>query len=393
MGPSRAPAPMVAKWPSSSTWCMGSTTISRPVVDDRPAKQCPPLRTAISRPRSRASAIASATSSALAQRRVTAGVMCANRGSASIVYTVTAALRGARFDRWRLYHRMGGKSAKDLEIAALAGRQFGVASRAQLLAAGLSAREIERRMQAGRLQALHRGVYAVGHRVLRVEGHWMAAVLACGEDAALSHQTAPAVWELRRVGSGVIHVTVPGDSGRKRRPGIKVHRSVTLSARDVTRVRGLPVTTVARTIIDLSSTLNPDDLEELVHRADERGLVDFRDLRAARSASLQAVLRAFDPAPTRSALERRFLKLCREHQITRPAVNQFIEGYLVDFLWRDRRLIVEVDGYEHHGTRKRFESDRERDVVLGARGWAVRRFTWRQLEERPSWVAAMTKRA
>ena len=221
----------------------------------------------------------------------------------------------------------------------------------------------------------------------------MAAVLACGEGAALSHQSAPAVWELRRVGSGVLHVTVPGDGGRKRRTGICVHRSVTLTARDVTRVRGLPVTTVARTIIDLSRTLHADELEELVHRADDRHLVDFRELRAARSASLQAVLRTYDPAPTRSKLERDFLRLCRQHGIPRPEVNAYIEGYVVDFVWRERRLIVEVDGYKHHRSRSKFESDRERDVVLSTRGWRTRRFTWRQMEAGPSWVATMTKKA
>ncbi len=288
---------------------------------------------------------------------------------------------------------MGAKGASDLVIARFADAQYGVVSRAQLVSAGLTRNEIGQRVEMQRLRRLHQGVYAVGHRVLRIEGHWMAAVLACGEGAVLSHQTAPAVWELRRVGSGAIHVTVPGDPGRKKRRGICVHRSATLTDRDVTTVRGLPVTTVARTIIDLSRTLNKDDLEELVHRADDRGLVDFTDLRAARSASLQAVLRTFDPAPTRSALERRFLKLCRDHDIPRPEVNAYIEGYLVDFVWRDRKLIVEVDGYEHHGTRTRFESDRERDVVLSTRGWGVRRFTWRQLEEKPGWVAAMTRKA
>ncbi len=288
---------------------------------------------------------------------------------------------------------MGAQSASDLEIAALAGAQYGVVAHAQLVERGLTRREIGGRAAAGRLQRLHRGVYAVGHRVLRVEGYWMAAVLACGEGAALSHQTAPAVWDLRRVGSGPIHVTVPGDPGRKKRDGIRVHRSVTLTERDVTRVRGLPVTTVARTIIDLSRTLNPDELEELVHRADDRGLVDFRDLRAARSPSLQAVLRTFETAPTRSALERRFLRLCREHGVERPEVNVLIEGYLVDFVWRDRKLIVEVDGYEHHRSRRKFESDRERDVVLSTRGWRTRRFTWWQLEEKPGWVAAMTRKA
>ena len=150
---------------------------------------------------------------------------------------------------------VGAKSARDLEIAALAGRQHGVAARAQLVEAGLTRREIQDWLAAGRLWRLHRGVYAVGHRVLRVEGHWMAAVLACGKGAALSHQTAPAVWELRRVGSGVIHVTVPGDPGRKRREGIRLHRSVTLSRADRDHGARLPVTTVARTIIDLARTL------------------------------------------------------------------------------------------------------------------------------------------
>ncbi len=196
----------------------------------------------------------------------------------------------------------------------------------------------------------------------------MAAVLACGDGAALSHQTAAAAWDLRRAGT-TIHVTIPGRAGRKAPQGVRLHRSPTLTAAQVGHFRGIPVTTVARTIIDLSRTLSEDDLETLVDRADDRGLVDFRDLRAARSASLRAVLRAYDPAPTRSALERRFLKLCRDHDIPRPEVNAYIEGYLVDFVWRDRKLIVEVDGYEHHRSRSSFESDRERDVVLSTRGW------------------------
>jgi very-short-patch-repair endonuclease len=288
---------------------------------------------------------------------------------------------------------MAGKSAKDLEIAALADAQYGVVSRAQLLHAGLTRNEIDHRVAAQRLRCVHRGVYAVGHSVLRVEGRWMAAVLACGEGAVLSHQTAAAVWDLRRVGSGAIHVTVPGDPGRKKREGIRLHRSVTLTPTDTTQVRGLPVTTPARTTIDLARTLNEHELEALVDWADDRHLVDFRDLEATRSASLKAVLRAHAPAPTRSELERTFLRLCRDHGIERPEVNVLIEGYLVDFVWRNRRLIVEVDGYEHHRTRSKFESDRERDVVLGVAGWQVRRFTWRHIDERPSWVAAMTQTA
>jgi hypothetical protein len=288
---------------------------------------------------------------------------------------------------------MRRQGAIDLEIAGLADAQHGVVSRAQLLQAGLSVQAIDRRVQARRLITMHRGVYAVGHKRLRVEGRWMAAVLACGKGAALSHPSAAALWELRRVGSGAIHVTVPGDPGRKQRAGIKLHRSTTLTARDVTVRDGIPVTTVARTIIDLARAMSPEELEPIVDAADKRGIVDFADLRKATPASLKAVLRAYDPAPTRSELERRFLSICERHGIERPEVNAYVDGFLVDFVWRDRRLIVEVDGYEYHRAPSRFETDRERDAELGARGWRVRRFTWRQLEDRPRWVAAMTKRA
>ena len=270
----------------------------------------------------------------------------------------------------------------------MADEQFGVVSRAQLLSAGLTRREIEAWVAARRLQRVHRGVYAVGHSVLRVEGRWMAAVLACGQGAVLSHQTAASVWELRRLGSGAVHVTVPGDPGRKKRQGIRVHRSITLTEAETTRVRGLPVTTPARTIIDLARTVTDTEPERIVHEADKRGLVDFRDLETARSPSLQAVLRAYDPAPTRSQLERTFLELCRDHGIKRPEVNVLIDDYLVDFVWRNRSLIVEVDGYDYHRSPKKFESDREQDVTLGMKGWTTRRFTWRQVTTRAKWVAA-----
>jgi very-short-patch-repair endonuclease len=288
---------------------------------------------------------------------------------------------------------MAGKSAKDLEIAELADAQHGVVSRAQLLHAGLTRNEIDHRIAVKRLRRLWQGVYAVGHKRLRVQGRWMAAVLACGEGAVLSHRDAAALWELQQVGSGAINVTIPGDAGRRRRAGIRLHRSATLAPGDVTMRDGIPVTTTERTIIDLARVLRADALEEVVHGAGERGIVDFAQLRAANPASLQAVLRAYDPAPTRSKLERAFLSICRRHGIPKPEVNAIIEGYLVDFVWRERKLIVEVDGYRYHRAPHRFESDRERDAELGAKGWRVRRFTWRQLEERPGWVAAMTKRA
>jgi very-short-patch-repair endonuclease len=170
-----------------------------------------------------------------------------------------------------------------------------------------------------------------------------------------------------------------------------VHRSTTLAPREVTTRNGLPVTTPARTIIDLSRTLKGRALEHLVDLADQRGLVDFTDLRAANSASLQAVLQNYRPAPTRSELEERFLTLCDDHGMPRPETNTLIEGILVDFVWRDRRLIAEVDGYAYHREPWRFERDRENDVTLTVKGWRVMRFTWRKVAERPGWVAAAVR--
>jgi Protein of unknown function (DUF559) len=283
---------------------------------------------------------------------------------------------------------MRGKLDKDLVIATLADAQHGVVARLQLLSAGLSGDDVDRRVRARRLRRLHRGVFAVGHRRLTVEGWWMAAVLACGPGAVLSHVSAAIAWELRRSVSGLIHVTVPTTAGRERRAGIRLHRSATLTPRDVTEIRGVPVTSVARTIIDLSRTLKGRPLEALIDRADQRGLVDFEALRSANSASLQAVLTSYSAAPTRSELEERFLQLCDDHGIPRPETNAVIEGIEVDFVWRDRRLIVEVDGYAYHRSPSAFEADRERDVVLGMKGWRVMRFSWRQITERAAWVAA-----
>jgi very-short-patch-repair endonuclease len=282
---------------------------------------------------------------------------------------------------------MRGKSATDLVIAALADAQYGVVARAQLLERGVSGDDIDRRIRARRLRRLHRGVYAVGHRVLTVEGRWMAAVFAGGPGAVLSHASAAAAWDLRRAGGTFIHVTVSTRAGRERRAGLRLHRSM-LGAGDVTVHRGIPITTPARTVIDLSRTLKGRALEHIVDLADQRGLVDFTDLRTANSASLQAVLSNYRPAATRSELEERFLRLCDEHGIERPETNVLIEGVEVDFVWRDRRLIVEVDGYAHHRSPEAFERGHERDVILEVNGCRVLPFTWRQTTERAAWVAA-----
>jgi len=271
--------------------------------------------------------------------------------------------------------------------ASIAADQHGVVSRSQLLQAGLTSEAIKRRVTAGRLHVLYRGVYAVGHRVLTLEGRWMAAVLACGPNAAISHTTAAAAWALRRAG-GAIHVTVPGRGGRQAPRGIVLHRSPTLTPAQIASHRGIPVTNVARTIVDVARTVTREELARIVDEADRRRLVDFAALRSARSASLRAVLRSYAPAPTRSELERRFLRLCRDHGLPKPEVNAIIEGIEVDFVWRSRRLVVEVDGYAFHRSPADFERDRERDVHLAMRGWTTRRFTWRQVTTRAQWVAA-----
>jgi Transcriptional regulator, AbiEi antitoxin/Protein of unknown function (DUF559) len=285
---------------------------------------------------------------------------------------------------------MRGKSATDPEIAALAARQHGVVSRAQLRIAGVRAGAIDRRITAGRLHPIHRGVYAVGHPVLRIEGRWMAAVLAADKNAVLSHATAGGAWILRPLGAGAIHVTIPGDSGRQRRPGIRIHRSRTLTPHDTTTHLGIPITTPIRTIIDLATTLEPLPLEQALDQADRRGLIDFAELKARPiPRSLQAILARYTaPTFTRSELEDRFQALCDNHGLPRPLNNTIIEGQEVDFAWRPQRLVVEVDGYGFHRSPSRFENDRERDVMLTLAGWHVMRFTWTQVTTRPKWVAA-----
>jgi hypothetical protein len=278
---------------------------------------------------------------------------------------------------------------RESAIGTLADAQYGVVSRAQLLELGFSDGDVDRRVKSGRLHRVHHGVFAVGHRVLTVDGRWRAAVLAAGSGAVLSHGSAAAAWELRPTTSGSIHVTVPSHSGRKRRAGLRLHRSITLQARDVTVHRGIPITTPARTIVDLARTLKGRPLEQALDLAEQRRLLDFAELRRRSiPASLQAVLNSYAPAATRSELEERFLRLCDEHGIERPEANSMIAGYEVDFVWHARRLIVEVDGYAYHRSPGAFEADRERDVALTLAGWRVMRFTWRHITERPAWVAA-----
>ena len=234
----------------------------------------------------------------------------------------------------------------ELLIAQIAGRQHGVISSAQLLWAGLSPASIDRRVRSGRLHRLYRGVYAVGHRKISREGKWLAAVLACGTGAVLSHESAACLWGISPTCPPFARVTVPTPGGRSKRRGIVVHRSRTLGPRDTTRRKNIPVTSPARTRTDMG----------------------------------------WGPEPTRSHLERLFLNLVRRAGIPRPEVNVKVGPYTVDFLWRTECLIVETDGYEFHSSRASFERDRARDRYLQAHGFVVLRFTYREVTDDPEAV-------
>lgn len=269
-------------------------------------------------------------------------------------------------------------SRAERAIARVADRQHGVVTTAQLEAAGIAPSGITLRVGAGRLHRIYRGVYTVGHTRLSREDRWMAAVLAAGAGAVLSHRSAAALWDMRPQSSGPVEVTVPGTAGRKRRYGLVIHRSTQLSG-EVTRHRGIPVTTPSRTLADLRRMVTKDHLRAALRRA------EILRLDVGRQPE-------YRPDRTRSELERILLRLCRRHRLPPPEVNVLVGPYEVDFLWRDRKLIVEADSYRYHGTRSSFGADRARDVQLKAWGYTVLRFTHEQLTAADSCVAATLRK-
>ncbi|HEX6455723.1 MAG TPA: type IV toxin-antitoxin system AbiEi family antitoxin domain-containing protein [Solirubrobacterales bacterium] len=281
---------------------------------------------------------------------------------------------------------MVGKSdSPDFEIARFAGKQLGIVTTKQLLAAGLSSAAISKRVRSGKLYRIHQGVYSVGHDGLSEQGRWMAAVLACGPGTLLSHGSAAVHWELLRPLDGPIDVTVPTQNGRKSRRGVRIHRCQSLDQSPfptrgaekrlppLRTVRGgIPVTTVARTLEDL-------------RRSDLRPSLVRRAIRQAEF--LQLPMGAIETDGTRSDLERDFLRLWRRHRLRPPEVNVPIGRMTVDFLWREERLVVETDSYVTHGGSIAFDDDRMRDLELRRRGFRVHRFSERQLEVEPKEIA------
>ena len=248
-------------------------------------------------------------------------------------------------------------------------------------------------MRNGRLVRLHRGVYAVGHAQLTPLGWRWAAVLACGGPgrAALSHRSAAAVWDLL---PSPAKFDVSTLASARSTAKIRVHRGLTLH--DVTEIDGLPLTTVARTIVDLTAIQTPHQTERTVHRAQHLRLLDMHSLdeQLARAQgrptrwlrAALATLQTDEPQITRSELEERFLSLILNAQLPRPEVNVQIGPYEVDFFWRAERVIVETDGRATHLTPQAFENDRRRDAVLSMMGFTTLRFTWRQVLYEPALV-------
>jgi very-short-patch-repair endonuclease len=245
----------------------------------------------------------------------------------------------------------------DVFQARLATRQEGVVGRQQLLALGLSSREIERRLEALRLIRVHRGVYAVGHEALSDRGRMIAALLAAGPGAALSHRTAAYHWRLLPSMPPFPDVTLT-DRAPRRRHGLRIHQAKRL---DVTTHQGLPVTTPLQTIAQLA----PPE----------------RDRARAEALVLKLIPRSADDdvEPTRSELERALLPALKRAQLPAPLVNHHVLGREVDFYRPEQNLIVETDGWRTHGHRRAFEDDRARDAMLQAHGYTVVRFTWRQV--------------
>lgn len=280
-------------------------------------------------------------------------------------------------------------------MAVVASRQYGLITRAQLLACGLSDTAIATRVRQYWLHRLHRGVYAVGHTAPTQLQREMAAVLAAGDGAVLSHHSAAYLWRIADEPWGPAHVTLAGGGCRK--PGIDARVSRRLSAADRTIRWGIPVTTPPRTVIDLADRLDDQALEQMLAEARVMKLVTDGQLRQALSRLrgrrgagriTRLLARAHGPALTRSEAERRFLALIRAAQLPEPRANALVGGLEVDFYWPVDRLVVEIDGFAFHSGRRGFERDRERDAVLAASGLRVIRITRRQLSDEPETVIA-----
>jgi predicted transcriptional regulator of viral defense system len=270
----------------------------------------------------------------------------------------------------------------------LASSQHGVVARRQLSEIGLGEESIRGMLEAGQLLPLRREVYVAGHLQVSRRGRWMAAVLACGDGAVLSHESAACLWGLQGDRRLVDVNADCGRQGRLRREGVRLHRCK-LHHGDRLVWDGVPVTTVARTLFDLSEVVDYQRLKRAWEEADRLKLLRLGELervveRGRGRRALRPVRRILGelraPARTRSPLEDRFLTFCEGHRLPAPATNVLVLGHEVDALWPDARLIVELDSWEYHGHRAAFQRDRARDSARLVAGYRTIRVTHQRLD-------------
>jgi len=278
-------------------------------------------------------------------------------------------------------------------IAALAERQHGVVAIWQLLELGIGADAIQYRVSIGRLHRVHRGVYAVGHRKLTREGHRMAAVLAYGPHAVLSHWSAAAHWG---IGAARVKYDVTTPHSKRSRKTIRAH-AARLHPEDRTVHDGIPITSVERTILDLAATLTKDQITYLIEEADRKQRLDINGLdrviarrrRAAGVARLNAVLATYrGTADTRSKLERQFRRLIAKAGLPEPQFNVVVAGITVDVFWPHWKLVVELDSEGYHKNPRAFETDRIRDAMVQKHDLRVLRVTGDRMDNAPNEVLA-----
>ena len=280
----------------------------------------------------------------------------------------------------------------DVALGRLAAAQHSVVGWAQLVEIGIRGAALGRRLERGRLYRVHRGVYAVGNPRLTREGRWLAAVLAAGPGAVLSHLDAAVLWGIHDRTSARIHVTSPRRTGAASR-AIRLHRARRLDTEDITVRDAIPVTTVARTSVDLTDVVGRERLSRILREAAYQRLLDLDALDATiarahgrrRVSILVSAVQEHRPGTVlRSELEHRFLELCRTHGLPAPESNVRIEidarRYELDCFWPEQGVVVELDGAAAHATARAFEADRARDAALVAAGLTPLRYTWRRLE-------------
>jgi very-short-patch-repair endonuclease len=292
------------------------------------------------------------------------------------------------------------RPGRDAAIWTLVRRQHGAVARRQLLELGLSPRRIERRIASGRLHPVRRGVYAVGRPLLGRRGRWMAAVLACGPDAVLSHGSAAALWGFGAEQGGTIDVSVPARR-RHRQPGIRVHRRTKAVLGDVVAHEGIPVTSPVRTLIDQATRLRPMQLERAVNEADKLDRVSADALHASLDdyrgqPGVTPLRKLLDPLTFRlsdSELEQLTRPLARASGLPAPETKVWVNGYEVDFFWPELGIVLEADGLRYHRTASQQKRGLERDQAHLAAGMWPLRFSHWQIKHDPAHVRKILRSA